>query len=71
MLAVLRAVARDVEGREAGGVLGELVAPETGVVLLPRDPVGVHVLQEVVAAKWLEEGADVGAVVGWDECAIW
>ena len=28
------------------------------------DPVVVHVFQEVVAAEWLEEGADVGARVG-------
>ena len=28
------------------------------------DPVVVHVFEEVVAAEWLEEGADIGALVG-------
>ena len=70
MLAVLRAVARGVEGAEAGGVLAKLVAPEAGVVLVLRNPVCVHVLQQVVAAEGLEESADVGARVGWNNGAI-
>jgi hypothetical protein len=38
---VLWAVAGRVEGREAGGVFAEFVAPETGVVLVLGDPVCV------------------------------
>jgi hypothetical protein len=37
MLAVEGAVAGDVEGAEARGVLAELVAPEAGVVLVLRE----------------------------------
>jgi hypothetical protein len=64
VLAVLRAVAGDVEGAEAVAVLGHLVAPEARVVLVLRNPERIHVFQEVGAAKGLEEGADVGACVG-------
>ena len=64
VLAVLRAVAGHVEGAEAVAVLGHLVAPEARVVLVLRNPVCVHVFEEVGAAKGLEEGADVGARVG-------
>ncbi|KAJ8108241.1 hypothetical protein OPT61_g8307 [Boeremia exigua] len=70
VLAVLRAVARRVEGAEAGGVLAELVGPESGVVLVLRDPVRVHVLEQVVAAKGLEEGPDVGAGIRGDDRAV-
>lgn len=59
VLAVLRAVARHVEGREARRVLAELVAPEPGVVLVLRDPVRVHVLAQVGLAERLQERADV------------
>lgn len=45
MLTVLRAVARYVECRETCSVLAELVAPETGVILVLRDPVVVHVFE--------------------------
>ena len=45
VLAVLRTVAGNVEGRKAGCVLGEFVAPETWIVLLPCDPVSVHVFE--------------------------
>jgi hypothetical protein len=51
-------------------VLAELVAPEARVVLVLRDPVVIHVFEQVVAAERLEEGSDVGAVVGGDEGAI-
>jgi hypothetical protein len=51
-------------------VLAELVAPETGVILVLRDPVVVHVFEQVVAAEGFKECADVGAVVRGDEGAI-
>lgn len=70
MLTVLRAVAGCVEGAEARGVLAEFVAPESGVVLVLRNPVCVHVLEEIVAAKRLEESANIRSGVGWDESAI-
>lgn len=70
VLAVLRTIAGDVEGGEASCVLAELVGPEAGVVLLKGDPVGVHVVEEIVATERLEESADIGAVVDWDNGAI-
>lgn len=80
------AVAGQVEGGEAGRVLGELVRPEVPVGLVLRDPVAVrislclkgkgrassarvHVFEQVVAAEWYNEAADVGAVVWRDEGA--
>lgn len=67
---VARAVARGVEGGEAGGVLAEFVGPEVRVGLGLRDPEGVHVGEEVEAAVEGEEGADVGAGVGGYGCAV-
>lgn len=66
VLDVLRAVAGNIKGAVAGGVLGELMAPKVWVGLALGDPVLVHVGEEIVAAKGLEKGADVGAVVGGD-----
>lgn len=80
------AVAGQVEGGEAGRVLGELVRPEVPVGLVLRDPVAVgvslylkgkgrassarvHVFEQVVAAEWYDEAADVGVVVWRDEGA--
>ena len=70
VLAILWSIARDVESRKASCVLAEFVSPESRVVLLPGHPVVVHVLKEIVTTKGLEEGADVGSVVRWDESAV-
>lgn len=70
VLDVLRAVALDVEGRVARGVLAELVAPEPGVVLVLRHPVLVHVRQQVELAERLEERADAGPRVGRHRRAV-
>lgn len=70
MLAVLWAIARNVEGGEASGMLAELMTPEAWVVLLPRDPVCVHVLEEIVPAEWLEKSANIGAVIGRYERSV-
>lgn len=70
MLTVHGTVARYIEGREACSVLAKLVAPEAWIVLLKGDPVIIHVLEQVVAAKWLEKSANVGAVVRRDESTI-
>lgn len=45
VLTVLRTVASNVECRVAGGVLGELVAPESSVILVLCNPVVVHVFE--------------------------
>lgn len=71
VLAVLRTVTRHIKSRETGSVFAEFVTPEARVVLQPCDPVVVHILEEIVATKGFEEGANVGVVVGRDECAIW
>ena len=63
---VRRPVARQVEGREAGAVLAELVAPEVAVGLSLRDPVFVHVGEEVELAERREEGAYAGSCVWRD-----
>lgn len=68
--AVARGVLAEFVAPEAGVVLvlWEFSVGESERVLGADadlgDPVVVHVFQEVVAAKWLEEGADVGARVG-------
>lgn len=60
---VLRAVAGDVEGREAGRVLAEFMGPEVGVGGALVDPVRVHPVNQVVAPEGLEERVDRGAIV--------
>jgi hypothetical protein len=70
VLPVQRTVARRVESAEAGGVLAELVAPEARVVLVLRDPVRVHVLEQIVAAERFQERADVGAGVRRNHGAV-
>jgi hypothetical protein len=70
VLTVHGAVAWLVEGREARSVLAELVSPKASVVLVLSNPVRVHVFEEVVAAKGLDEGTDVGAVVRWYKGAV-
>jgi len=49
-------------------MLGKLVAPEARVILILRDPVVVHVLQQVVFSEGFEECADVGTGISgyWD-----
>lgn len=51
-------------------MLREFVAPESRVVLVLRDPIIVHVIEQIVLAEWLEEGADVGAIVSWDRDTV-
>ena len=70
VLAVLRTVAGNVKRRVACGMLGELVAPESRVILILSNPVIVHVFKQVVLAEWLEESANVGAGVGGDRNSV-
>lgn len=63
VLDVVGTVAGDVKGGIAGGVLGELVSPEVGVGRALVDPVGVHVVEQVVAAEVLDEIVHAGALV--------
>lgn len=70
VFAILRTVARDVEGRIAGRVLREFMSPETSIILVLCDPVVVHVLKQIVFAERLEESANVGAVVSWHWSSI-
>lgn len=70
MLAVLWAIARNIEGGEASSMFAELMTPESRVVLLPCDPVGVHVLEKIVPTERLKESADVRAIVGCHKRAI-
>lgn len=46
-------------------------APEILVRLVLRNPVRVHVLEQVVATKWFQESANAGAIVRRYECTIW
>lgn len=55
---ILRPVAGNVKGREAGRVLTEFVRPEIGVGSSLVDPVCVHPIYQVVSAECLEEGVD-------------
>jgi hypothetical protein len=70
VFAVHGPVAWHVEGGEAGGVLAKLVAPKAGVVLLESNPISVHVVEQITTAKGLKEGADAGAVVWRNKCAV-
>ena len=63
-------VARHVEGGEASAVLAELVFPEFVVWGSLVDPVLFHPCQEVVFAKWLDQGLNTGTLVRWDDGAI-
>lgn len=45
VFAILRTIAGNVEGGETSGVFAEFVAPETGIILEPCDPVVVHVFE--------------------------
>jgi hypothetical protein len=67
---VLRAVAWQVKGREARSVLGELMGPERVVRLVLRNPIFVHVLEQIELSKAFKESADIGAGIGWDLGAI-
>lgn len=70
MLPILRAKARHLKGRVASSVLAELVGPEVDVGSSLVDPVGVHVVEQVVAAEVGDELADGCAVVG-DYWSVW
>jgi len=70
MFTVLWAIARRVERRETCSMFAELMAPEPRIILVLRNPVCVHILQQILLAKWLQEGTDVGSRVGWNEGAI-
>ena len=63
MLAVLGSVARDVEGAEASGVLAEFVGPEVGVGATLRDPVTVHVGEQIEFAEGRQKSADARSSV--------
>ena len=64
VLDILGPVARKVEGAEAGGVLAELMAPESGVRgALGRPKLG-HIVEKVMLAKGTEEGIDSRPIVG-------
>lgn len=63
MLPIFGAVARDVKCRVARGMLGKLVTPKVIVWAALRDPILIHVLQEVVFTKWLEESPDIWPLV--------
>lgn len=65
-----RSVARSVECREAGGVLGELVRPEHTVCLIKSDPVFVHESEKVVRAEGSDESVNARSCPGWDCSAI-
>ncbi len=65
VLTILRSIARDIKGREAGRMLGELVGPEVGVGRTLVDPIRIHPAEEVVLAEWGEEGVDTWALIGW------
>lgn len=60
---ILRPVARDVEGREAGRVLAELVGPEVGVGCPLVDPVRVHPIDQVISSEGFQEGLDCRSFV--------
>lgn len=47
------------------------MAPEFGVWASLEDPVLIHICKQIVLAKWFEKGANVGALVWWDDCAVW
>lgn len=44
--------------------------PEAGVRRALRDPVGPHVLKQIVSAKCLNEGVDARAIVGRNHSAV-
>lgn len=46
-------------------------APQVLVGRVLRDPVRVHVLQQVVAAEWLKERVNAGSIVRRDEGTVW
>lgn len=86
VLDVFGAVARHIESREASSVLAEFVSPEITDFRVSKkltvrasdipirstlvDPVLVHPRKEVVFAERLEESANVGALVRWDNSTI-
>ena len=67
---ILGAVARHIEGGEASGVFAKLMGPESLVGCALVDPVFIHVCQQIVLAKRLDEGVYTGATVGRNDCAI-
>lgn len=69
VLNVLWSIARNVKGREAGSVLGELVSPEVVVWTALVDPELVHVGKQIVFTEWGQEGSDVWTSVWWNDSA--
>jgi len=53
VLDILWTVARNIESREAGRMLGELVTPEVVVRRALVDPVCVHVIEQIKLAEWV------------------
>jgi hypothetical protein len=45
--------------------------PEILVRLVLRNPVRVHVLEQVVATEWFQESANAGAIVRRYKRTIW
>ena len=70
VLDVVGPVAREVERREAGRVLGEFVGPEVRVWRTLIDPVCVHPLEKVEGSESFDECAYTRAFVGWYGGAI-
>jgi len=70
LVLLISRVACSVEGRCAGCVLGELVAPEVNIGSTLVNPVLLHVVQEVVTTELFNEGVDTRSSVVLDNRAI-
>lgn len=66
MIRVCRTIAWEIEGGKAGSVFTEFVPPEVAVGLILRDPVFVHIGEEIELAEGGEEGADARPFVRRD-----
>jgi hypothetical protein len=65
VLPVHRPITGDIECTITRPMFTELMPPEIAVGLGLRDPVFVHVCEQVELAEGREEGGDAGAVVGF------
>lgn len=64
-------IAWHIESGVACGVLAEFMSPEGLVGRSLVDPVLVHVCQQVVLAKCLDERVDAGAIIRRNDGAVW
>ena len=79
VLNILWTVARNVESRVAGCVLGEFVSPEVVVWTTLVDPIRVHIVEQIKLAKWVQEGSNIWTLVWWNDgpwtivriCTVW